>query len=143
MANPSHAAQKKQVMEVLADLGVVDHETGDSTIPILEVWNKADLLEPDALEELTAAAQGHEAVLMSAVGGMGVDAYSEKIASLLTKQARELTVVLPLSDGRRVAWLYAHGDVLDVSDAGEGENGPQQRFTERLNPKELGQYATL
>jgi len=28
MANPAHAAQKKQVLDVLADLEVVDRDTG-------------------------------------------------------------------------------------------------------------------
>lgn len=143
MSNPSHAAQKKQVIEVLADLDVVDRETGHSDIPMLEVWNKADLLNADTLAELSEAAEGHEAVLMSAATGQGVDAFAETIASMLTAKAREVTVTLPLSDGRRIAWLHAHGDVLEEEDAGEGEGGPQRRFTVRLNPKELGQYTSL
>ncbi len=143
MANPAHSAQKKQVIEVLADLGVIDRDTGTSEIPILEVWNKADLLAGDALAELTDAAQGREAALISAQTGMGLDALSDKIAALLTVRAREVTVTLPASDGRRIAWLHAHGDIVDESDAGEGEDGPLRHFVVRLNPKELGQYASL
>ncbi|MEL6707819.1 MAG: GTPase HflX [Pseudomonadota bacterium] len=143
MANPSHAAQKKQVMEVLADLDVVDRETGVGDIPILEVWNKADLLGEDVLAELIEAAPGHDAVVMSAASGLGVDAFAERIAAMLTAKAREVTVTLPLSDGRRIAWLYAHGDILEEEDAGEGDQGPRRTFTVRLNPKELGQYASL
>ncbi len=143
MANPAHAAQKKQVMEVLADLGVVDRDTGVSDIPILEVWNKADLLTEDALGELAEAAKGHDAVLISAKSGLGLDDLSDKIASLLTVKAREMKVTLPLSDGRRIAWLHAHGDIVDEVDAGQGEDGPMRSFTVRLNPKELGQYQTL
>lgn len=143
MANPSHAAQKKQVMDVLADLDVVYRETGHSDIAILEVWNKADLLDADILAELTEAAPGQDAVVMSAASGEGVEAFAERIASILTAKAREVTVTLPSSDGRRIAWLHAHGDILDEADAGEGDDGPQRRFTVRLNPKELGQYASL
>ncbi len=145
MANPSHAAQKRQVMDVLADLDVVDRETGHSDIPILEVWNKADLLDEDALEDLREAAPGQDAVVMSAVTGEGLDAFAEHVAAMLTAKAREVTVTLPLSDGRRIAWLHAHGDVLSEADAdaGEGEDGPQRTLTVRLNPKELGQYASL
>ena len=143
MANPSHAAQKKQVMDVLADLDVVDRETGYSDIPILEVWNKADLLSEDTLTELREAAQRQEAVVMSAVSGDGVEDFADRIATMLTAKARELTVTLPLSDGRRIAWLHAHGDVVSEEDAGEGDLGPQRTFTVRLNPKELGQYSTL
>ena len=143
MANPSHAAQKKQVMGVLGDLGVVDPDTGTSAIPILEVWNKADLLTKERLKELAEAADVHEAALISAETGEGIDALADRLATLLTAKARDLTVTLPLADGRRIAWLHAHGEVLDEQDAGESEQGPLRRLTVRLNPKELGQYQTL
>jgi GTP-binding protein HflX len=143
MANPAHAAQKKQVMEVLADLGVVDAESGHSEIPILEVWNKADLLGPERAVELREAAAAQDAVLVSAATGEGIESFAERIGEMLTQKARELTVTLPVSDGRRIAWLHAHGDVLEDQDAGEGEAGPLRRLTVRLNPKEMGQYATL
>ena len=143
MANPSHAAQKKQVLEVLADLGVVAMDTGDSTIPILEVWNKCDLLSSEMLAELREAAEAKEAVILSAATGEGVAALEERIAGLLTGAAQEVSFILPLSDGRRMAWLHAHGEVLAEEDAGDGATGPQRRVTVRLNPKELGQFATL
>ena len=143
MANPAHAAQKKQVMEVLADLDVVDRETEASDIPILEIWNKADLLDDARLEELGEAAQGQAAVLVSAASGFGLEEFATRIAQMLTARAEEVTVTLPMSDGRRIAWLHAHGDVLEEADAGEGELGPQTRLTVRLNPKELGQYSSL
>ncbi|MDC8753338.1 GTPase HflX [Erythrobacter sp. sf7] len=143
MANPSHAAQKKQVLDVLGDLGVVDKDTGESSIPILEVWNKCDLLDAESLEELHDAAEGHDAVIVSAATGEGVAWLEDRLSTLLTGAAREVSFVLPLSDGRRMAWLHAHGDVVAEEDAGEGEAGPMRRVTVRLNPKELGQFSTL
>jgi GTP-binding protein HflX len=143
MANPSHAAQKKQVLEVLADLGVVDPETGTSSIPILEVWNKCDLLDAESLAELHEAAEGQGAVILSAATGQGVGVLEAELARLLTGSAREVSFVLPVSDGRRLAWLHAHGEVLADEDAGETEGSPMRRVTVRLNPKELGQFASL
>ncbi|BDW82663.1 GTPase HflX [Erythrobacter sp. Dej080120_24] len=143
MSNPAHAAQKKQVMEVLADLGVVDSETGISEIPIVEVWNKADLIDDETLKELRAAAEGQSAVLLSAATGEGMDDLAATLAGMLTSKAHELIITLPVSDGRRLAWLHAHGEILAEEDAGEGEDGPLRRLTVRLNPKELGQYAAL
>jgi GTP-binding protein HflX len=143
MANPSHAAQKKQVMEVLADLGVVDGETGVSAVPILEVWNKCDLLDADTHTELAEAAAGQGAVMVSAASGEGVTALEEQLAEMLTGGAQEITVTLPLSDGRRMAWLHAHGEVVAECDVADDEGDPQRRLTVRLNPKELGQFATL
>ncbi|MGY6638297.1 MAG: GTPase HflX [Erythrobacter sp.] len=143
MANPSHAAQKKQVMEVLADLGVVDGETGVSAVPILEVWNKCDLLDDAVRAELAEAAQGQGAVMLSAASGEGVAALEERLAEMLTGGAQEITVTLPVSDGRRMAWLHAHGEVVEECDVAGNDAGPQRRLTVRLNPKELGQFAAL
>jgi GTP-binding protein HflX len=143
IANPSHAAQKKQVLEVLADLGVVDGDTGVSSIPILEVWNKCDLLGGDVLAELREAAKGQGAVIVSAYTGEGVEGLENLLAEMLTGGAPEITVTLPVSDGRRMAWLHAHGEVLDDCEAGDGHDGPMRRLTVRMNPKELGQYSTL
>lgn len=143
MANPSHAAQRKQVLGVLADLGVVDGQTGTSSIPILEVWNKCDLLDPENLEELRHSGEGQGAIILSAVTGEGVARLEAELARLLSGGAQEVSFLLPVSDGRRIAWLHAHGDVLADEDAGEGEGGPQRRLTVRLNPKELGQFSGL
>ena len=143
MANSAHAAQKEQVLEVLADLGVGDAETGTSEIRMLEIWNKADLLDDDARAELEEAAGGQDAVLLSAANGVGVESLEQQVGGMLTRSASEVVVVLPVSDGRRLAWLHAHGEVLGEEDAGEGEDGPLRRLTVRLNPKELGQYSTL
>jgi GTP-binding protein HflX len=95
------------------------------------------------LVELRKAAGAKEAAILSAATGEGVAALEERIAGLLTGAAQEVSFILPLSDGRRMAWLHAHGEVLAEEDAGYGATGPQRRVTVRLNPKELGQFATL
>jgi GTPase len=143
MANPSHAAQKSQVMDVLSDLGVVDAKTGTSSIPILEIWNKSDLLSAEDLAELRIAAAGQGAVVLSAMTGEGVTELEAELARHLTGAAREVTFMIPVSDGRRIAWLHAHGDVIAQGEIEEGDAGPIRRFTVRLNPKEMGQFASL
>lgn len=143
MSNPSHEAQKKQVLSVLSDLGVTDGE-GQSKIPIIEAWNKVDLVEPERAAELREmAAQQDDALVISALTGEGVDALLDRIGSLLTKEARVIELELPVSDGKRIAWLHANGEVLAEEDAGEGEGGPIRRVTVRLNPKQLGQFERL
>ncbi len=144
MSNPASSAQKKQVMAVLADLGVVDSDAGTSEIPILEVWNKLDLVHGERREDVLAQATAIDDVAMiSALNGDGVEELLSIVGARLTSKAQELSLTVPASDGRRIAWLYAHGDVLADDDAGEGKGGPQRQIRVRLNPKELGQYETL
>ncbi len=143
MANPSHAAQKKQVEEVLADLGVIDADTGSGTIPILEVWNKCDLLDAENLAELRDSAAGQGAVIVSAVSGEGVDALIAELGRLLTGGAQVHRFDIAASDGARIAWLHAHGEVLhSAAIAGEGAE-PVRRIEVRLTPRELGRFSAL
>jgi GTP-binding protein HflX len=141
MANPAHAAQKTQVLEVLADLGVLGEGEGPT---IVEAWNKWDLLGEDARAELAeTAADDDDVVPISAATGFGTDALLERLGTLLTGDARVVSLTLPASDGQKIAWLHAHGEVLDEEDAGEGAEGPLRRIAVKLTPRELGRFAAL
>ncbi len=146
IANPDTQAQKRQVLDVLADLGLLEAEAGEPTVPIIEAWNKWDLLPADRAEELREqiAARGEEVVVpLSALTGEGCDDLLETVGRLLTAGAKVHTFVLPVSDGQRLAWLHAHGEVLSESDAGEDERGPLRRLQVRLDPRELGRFTRL
>ena len=52
IANPDTAAQKKQVLEILRDLEVIEAEGEESRVPILEIWNKWDMLPPERQADL-------------------------------------------------------------------------------------------
>ncbi|QZD96455.1 GTPase HflX [Qipengyuania gelatinilytica] len=144
ISNPSAEAQKLQVLRVLKDLDVIDGEDGASSIPILEVWNKWDLLDEERAADLQPQVETSEdIVLTSALTGEGVPDLLERLGDMLTAKASVQEFKLPVSDGRRIAWLHAHGEILSEEDAGEGEGGPMRRFLVRLNPKELGQFETL
>ena len=65
------------------------------------------------------------------------------IGEMLKVEATVVEIELPASDGRRIAWLHAHGEVLGDVEAGEGEKGPLRRLTVRLNPKQRGQFEQL
>lgn len=140
MANEAAGAQKAQVLGILEDLGIIAEKGGPSRIPILEVWNKWDAVEHDRRAELEplAAAAGDVAVV-SALTGEGVGDLLDRLGRLLTGAARTVELTIPSSDGRRLAWLHAHGDVLE--DLGDGEEA--RRLTVRLNARELGQFESL
>ncbi|PZT87602.1 MAG: GTPase HflX [Citromicrobium sp.] len=144
ISNPSADAQKTQVLDVLKELDVLNGEGEAASIPILEVWNKWDQLSNDRATELAALADASENIVpVAALTGEGCDALLERLGEMLTAEATTRVIDLPATDGRRIAWLHAHGDVLAEEDAGSGESGPLRRFTVRLNPKEFGQFETL
>jgi GTP-binding protein HflX len=151
IANPDSVMQKRQVLEVLGELGVLeaDEEGGDEgdgqvRPPILELWNKWDLLSPERLAELEPLAQGDPDVLpLSAVTGLGVDALLAKLGARLTEGARLHSFEVAASDGARIAWLHAHGEVIGEAEAGEGSEGPLRRIDVRLTEKELGRYEAI
>ena len=140
MANEAAAAQKTQVLAILEDLGVIGEQGGENRIPILEVWNKWDAVDGERRAELEPlAAEAEDIAVISAVTGEGVDDLLVRLGSLLTGGAKTLEVVIPASDGRRLAWLHAHGEVLEDRE----ENEAERRLKVRLNAKELGQFETL
>ena len=144
IANPDSAAQKRQVLEVLEELGVIEGEGGETRVPMLELWNKWDLLSDERREELAALAEQDVDVLpISAETGFGVAETLERVGRLLTEGARVHRITIPASDGARIAWLHAHGEVLDEQEAGEGEAGPLRRLDVRLTDKEFGRYTAL
>ena len=142
ISNPSTGAQKAQVLQVLRDLGVADEEGEEPSIPVLEVWNKWDQLSPEDAEELTEQVVGNDDVVaMSALTGEGVDTLLERLGEMLTRNASLRTFEVPAGDGRRIAWLHAHGEVLEDVEA--ETDGSNRLITVRLNPKEMGQYEAL
>jgi GTP-binding protein HflX len=144
IANSATAAQKRQVELVLADLGVAGDE-GTPPIPLIEAWNKWDLLSED--DRTTRAAlidadiAGVPVVPISALTGEGQDALLDKIAMMLTGGAETLDLVIPLSDGQRIAWLHANGEVLSEEQAEDADGGPALRIRTRLAPRDLGRFA--
>lgn len=152
IANPDSEAQKRQVLNVLAELGIVD-EVGDERedgevprVPIVEVWNKWDLLPADRAAELRDIIAHHaEEVIVpvSAITGEGCDDLLETVSRLLTADAQVYSFLLPAGEGQKLAWLHAHGEVLTEDDAGEGEQGPLLRVQVRLSPREMGRYSRL
>jgi len=116
LAHPDTEAQQADVLGVLRDLGVVD---SPDAAPILEAWNKIDLLDAPARDALLdQAARRSDAIAISAQTGEGVDVLRRRVAETLQKAARIVDVDLGVEEGARIAWLYEHGHVLDRVDDG-------------------------
>ena len=146
IANPDSAQQKTEVLGVLADLGLMEADGAAPQVPIVEAWNKWDLLDADRAADLLdwIVARPEEVIVpVSAVTGQGAEELLISVGKLLTQGAKTHAFVIPVSDGQRNAWLHAHGEVLRDEDAGEDERGPLRRLEVRLDPRELGRFVRL
>jgi GTPase len=147
VANPDSAAQKEQVLKVLGELGLLEGEGEGKTapVPIIEAWNKWDLLDPERAADLReqVARDDETAIPTSALTGEGAAELFEAVGKLLTTRAQLHSFVLPVSQGHRLAWLHAHGDVVLDEAAGEDVSGPLRRVQVRLEPRELGRFSRL
>ncbi len=146
IANPDSEAQKLQVLKVLGELDLIEADDGELRVPIVEVWNKWDLLDPDRAAELAEQVIAHGdriIVPVSAVTGHGCDEILDMVGRLLTSDAKVHHFVIPARDGQKIAWLHAHGEVLADEDAGEWEGGPQRRLKVRLTARDLGRFSRL
>ncbi len=146
IANPDSAQQKIEVLGVLSELGVIEDEGAAPSVPMVEAWNKWDLLDAARAAELREQLLAHPddvIVPVSALTGEGCEALLEAVSKLLTAGAKLHTFVVPLSDGQRLAWLHAHGEVVNETEAGEDNRGPLRRLEVRLEPRELGRFSRL
>ena len=145
IANPATAAQKKQVEDVLADLGVIGED--GASVPIIEAWNKWDLLPEDEramrLDLIAADVPDRPVVPLSAMTGEGVDDLLARLGTMLTGGATELELSIPMGDGQKLAWLHAHGEVLSEREVESTAGEPQVRLKVRLTPRELGRFNSL
>ena len=111
----SSPADQEQAEDVLRVLERLEQETGLPLPPMIEAWNKVDLLPPDRADALAMSAEvqeEHPAVLVSAVTGEGMDALLAAIERGLLRSATKVRVVLRPEDGRARAWLHRNGEVL-------------------------------
>ncbi len=133
IASADTAAQAKDVEDVLKQIEQPDGKPRR----ILEVWNKTDLLDPEAREavEGQAARSGNTAVAVSAWTGQGIETLRQAITDLIDDDP-ETELVLQPSQGEALAWLYEHGRVTARDTDAEG----RMLLTVRLDPQAMGRF---
>ena len=98
--------QRNDVMNVLEQL---ETRTGSSLPPMIEAWNKSDLLsvsQRDALEEEALNSIDEKAVLISAVNETGLAELLSLAEQVLKGKTTSLSIELDPSNGRARAWLH-------------------------------------
>jgi GTPase len=131
----SHAeteAQSNDVSIVLEELGIDEQRRGQ----IIEVWNKADLLDPlDFATRETHAQRRDDCVLVSSIDGQGIDELLQKIEKWLASTSEIFDVTIGPADGRGMAWLHQRGEVLATKSYEDGRT----RLSVRLDGDTAGQ----
>src|SRR5579863_2005124 len=96
--HPDSAAQREDVLAVLADLGRGPEENDLVEDGLIEVLNKIDLLDEEARASLVNQAQRNtETVALSAATGEGCDALLQRLDRRLESSARPVRLDVPLS----------------------------------------------
>ncbi|VAW22231.1 Ribosome LSU-associated GTP-binding protein HflX [hydrothermal vent metagenome] len=130
ISNANHEAQANEVMGVLASLGV-----NADLVPIIEVWNKIDLLGEGALEDFSAKPSGTIAAsaMVSSTDGRGIDDLLAKIEDILAKGNRVFEVKVSHSSGQDASWLYSYCEVLEKGEPSED----QTIYSVRVDPRHM------
>ena len=100
--------QAAEVKKVLRNLGISE------ATPILELWNKMDIVEPEKLNGLKNIAERRLSVCsLSATTGEGVSGLVEAIKNQVEPQKFSETVLVPFEFGKLKAWLHENGVVIN------------------------------
>jgi GTP-binding protein HflX len=127
-AAPDRDRRIAAVRKVLEEVGAIE-------VPLVEVYNKIDLLTPDERRRLQ---DGDPAALyISAIDRRGVDELVDTLASRLALDVRRVTYTFDPADPEdreRIAWLYRHARVI-VHETRDGEASIVADVPRRLIPR--------
>lgn len=128
IAHPDSTAQAADVVAVLQDIG--------AEAPMVEAWNKLDLLSDDTAEDVRAKAAGRtDVAIISALTGAGSTDLTTLITTQLTQANTIHHITLPATAGAALAWLHAHGKVMERAPCAEGET-----LAVRISDEDWGRF---
>ncbi|WP_296425848.1 GTPase HflX [Yoonia sp.] len=114
----SHAQSDEQAQDVTAilrSLGVPEDA------PMLEVWNKIDLLDDEDRASVVVTAERKDTIFAtSAVTGEGIDALLDAISEKLRDPRTAEVLTIGFGEGRKRAWLFDAGIVTDELPTDDG-----------------------
>lgn len=132
-------AQASDVNEILREL-----EINPDSPHIIEVWNKADLLDEQAHNRLLTVARSRagerQPVLISATTGEGMDQLLGAIESRIAQGRRIYLLNLEPADGALLNWLYEEAEVLERRMDADGRVAVVVRVAPEKEPRLLNRY---
>src|SRR5690606_31428472 len=111
ISDPDTTAQAEDVTRILHDLGV----DAQDEKRVLEVWNKVDLLDNTARENMLVE-KDRPPVAISAISGEGVERLAAIIEERIAGVLETVRVSLALHQAGEVDWIYRNGSVIERQD---------------------------
>ncbi len=131
IAHPATKAQRDDVIRIMAELGIGEHGP-----PIIELWNKVDLLGADERNELEHIALNQKDIfLISAESGEGIAGFRDALSARLGHDTEKREFDLDIREGEAIAWLHSKGRVEAVPG-----KGSTMRVNAQLSPRNWGQF---
>ena len=126
---------EERLVEQLAAVDAVLHEIGASALPVLLVLNKVDRLDPLSRRRLGSRFPLAEQI--SALKGAGLERLRARIAEHFAERFEEVRLLIPYSEGAKLAELYSLGAPVD-----ERRDEPDGVFVRaRLPRRDLVRFA--
>lgn len=114
-AYENSSQQKQDVLKVLYSIGL---DNIIESAKYIEVLNKIDLLDDEQKNKLQSHLNASQ-VCVSAVTGEGTNKLRDIMDQRLSRQHQILSFSLPASDGKNIAWIHAHAEILESKTQGE------------------------
>jgi GTP-binding protein HflX len=113
ISHPETAEQAADVTDILTSLKV------DPKVPVIEVWNKLDLVDASQHEALLQQAANRAGVFpVSALTGAGIDRLLAAISTVFGEEKAQERLHLPFAAGKARAWLHGEG-VIEAEEMGD------------------------
>lgn len=162
ISHPDTAKQKSDVIDILRSLGLtsqVDFEDNDNITedkpwssleeettevieeiikqtPIIEVWNKSDLLNEDDYQEYHNKSQDNDLfALISAYKGQGIESLKNKLSQLVLRNNHIKNISISVADGALLAWVHRNAEILSKT-----HNETMIELEISMNDQQWGQY---
>lgn len=117
IADADSNAQASDVYAILQDLGIGEEGRAN----VLEVWNKTDLLDPDALEAIAATRTGEDRpFLVSALTGDGLPDLLGEAEKRIAGEDLVREILLEPHQLDRLPQIYGNANVLERQDREDG-----------------------
>jgi GTPase len=139
ISHGSTDTQRDDVLAILRDLDIFGEDGEGSAIPLIEVWNKIDLVDDEHLAELRILADKRDdCLLLSAQTGLGVDEFRQYLSDHIARGNERHIIAIETKNGAALAWLHNKGEISILK-----QSADITEIEASLSPQNWGQFEKL